>query len=75
MKAVDTSTIKVESIPETDPEPETVEAGSAVNGKEDELARVDSASKATDSDVEAARAKTNSKKSKKKNKKKGGVEA
>lgn len=53
---------------------EEVQMDAAVDGKGGELTRVDSASKATDSDVEAARAKTTTKKSKKKKGKKGGAE-
>lgn len=48
---------------------------SASNTREDELAKLDGASKTTDSDVENARAKLSNKKSKKKNnKKKSGSE-
>jgi hypothetical protein len=39
-----------------------------MNGREDELAKLENASKATDSDVEAARAKTGKKKKGKKKK-------
>ncbi len=62
-------------LPVPDGESEVLEPDPAVNGREDDLARIDSASKATDSDVEAARAKSStSKKAKKKKSKKGGGE-
>jgi hypothetical protein len=62
-----------EGIPVAGVDTPLVDVDAVNHDKENELARVDSASKATDSDVEAARAKTALKKANKKKKKKGGA--
>jgi hypothetical protein len=71
--AAEAALTEADSILSPADELDSVIEGPSVHGKEDELANLDNVSKATDSDVEAAR-KTNKKSKKKKNKKKGGNE-